>query len=380
MDKKLIYVLNSYSSKSTQHFYHVVNLLKEMAEKGIDVVLVIEKADEEPKIDANIKVVVQKESGLKRAIELRRILKSYIRQGYSKIFVRISLNASIVAILTSIGKNAEVYYWQSGDNLTYDRKKKGADKIHWYFTNYSKLWFTKTFGDYFVTGPETMVSYYEKELKVSRNKLICLYNDIDLNRFVMGNQEDKAVLRKELGIPEDSKIVLFVHRLTPVKRFSNFIPAIAETEEAREKNVYYVTIGGGPEEELVKNNVGKSKYKDRIILLGSKPNAEVQKYYAGADIFVNPSYSEGFPRVVIEAMSAGLPVVVTDVGGTKDILPEEEKEYLIDKDDVDQFKKKVIELVSSGEKCKHLSKINKEYVKRFSTEAVAQQYIDRIWR
>lgn len=379
MDKKLIYILNSYSSKSAQHFYQVINLLDEISKRGVKILLIIEKADEEPQINANIQVVVQKERGVKRAIELFGILNKYIKRGYGKIFVRISLNASVVAILASMGRKAQVYFWQSGDNLTYDRMKKGWDRIKWYITNYSKLWFTKTFGDYFVTGPETMLAYYEKELKVKRNKLVCLYNDIDIKRFVSGTDADRISLRRELNIPDDSRIVLFIHRLTPVKRFSDYIPAIAETEEARKNNIYYVVIGGGPEEELVRDNVRKSEYNDRIILLGPKPNAEVQKYYAGADIFVNPSYSEGFPRVVIEAMSAGLPVVVTDVGGTKDILPEEQKEYLVDKDDINLFKEKVIELLCSQEKRIKISHINREYVKRFSTEMVAQQYIKKIW-
>lgn len=379
MKKKLIYVLNSYSSKSAQHFYHVINLLDQMGKSGVDVVLIIEKADENPKIEADIKVVVQKEKGIKRALELYKILKKYINLGYSKTFVRISLNASVIAILAAMGKKSEVYFWQSGDNLTYDRQKKGSDKVKWYLMNYTKLWFTKTFGDHFVTGPETMVKYYIDELKVDHKKMLCLYNDIDVNRFKMGEEKNRKELREELNLPLDAKIVLFIHRLTPVKRFSNFIPAIAETDKARENNIYYVVVGGGPEAELVRNNVENSKYKDRIVLLGPKPNAEIQKYYAGADVFVNPSYSEGFPRVIIEAMSAGLPVVVTDVGGTKDILPDEQKKYLMDKDDVSGFRDKVLELICKQDECKKLSMINRKYVERFSTQNVAAQYISKIW-
>lgn len=379
MKKKLLYVLNSYSSKSTQHFYHVINLLNHMAKNGVDIVLVIEKADEYPMIETDIKVVVQKEKGIKRAFELYGILKKYIDLGYSKTFVRISLNASVVAILAAIGKKSEVYFWQSGDNLTYDRQKKGKEKVKWYLTNYTKLWFTKTFVDYFVTGPETMVQYYIDELKVKPEKMICLYNDIDINRFQMGSEDDRKLLREELNLPLDAKIVLFIHRFTPVKKFSNFIPFLAESDKNRYNNIYYVVVGGGPEEELIRNNVEKSKYKDQIILLGARPNAEVQKYYAGSDVFVNPSYSEGFPRVVIEAMSAGLPVVVTDVGGTKDILPDEQMPYLLDKDDIVGFRDKVIDLVCMQDECRKLAKINRKYVERFSTQKVAIQYISKIW-
>lgn len=380
MQKKMIYILNSYSSNSAQHFYHVINLLSEISINGVEIVLIIEKADEDPTIDPSIEVVVQKEKGIKRAIELFKIVRKYVNNGYDKTFVRISLNAAVIAILASVGKKSEVFYWQSGDNLTYDRQKKGMDKCRWLLTNYSKLWFIKTFGDHFVTGPETMVKYYEDELHVAHKKMLCLYNDIDVNRFIEGTQEDKLKLRKELNLPIDAKIVLFIHRLTPVKRFSNFIPSIAETDAARKNNIYYVVIGGGPEEDLIKRNVKNSPFSDRIILLGSRPNAEVQKFYAGADLFVNPSYSEGFPRVVIEAMSAGLPVIVTDVGGTNDILPVEQKEYLLDKDDINGFRDKVIDLVTSEEKCRFLSKINKEFVKRYSTTNVAKQYIGQIWK
>ena len=77
-EKKLIYIVNEYSSNSAQHFYHVVNLLENIACHGVKITLVIEKCHDMPAIsNPNIQVVPQKESeSFKRAAELSGILKS----------------------------------------------------------------------------------------------------------------------------------------------------------------------------------------------------------------------------------------------------------------------------------------------------------------
>ena len=59
MEKKLIYILNSYSKNSAQHFYHVVHLLETMADQGVDITLVIEKATDIPEVGNNIKIICQ---------------------------------------------------------------------------------------------------------------------------------------------------------------------------------------------------------------------------------------------------------------------------------------------------------------------------------
>lgn len=380
-DNKLIYVINEYSDKSVQHFYHIINLLDKIANQEVDIVILIEKCKSLPNItNEHIHVITQKETtGLKRAMELKNILEKLMQDGYKKVFVRISSNAAIISILTARKYKGEVYYWNSGDNLTYDRKKKGLDKVKWLLTGYSKLYFIKTFVNHFVTGPETMIEYYIDNLKVKRSKMLLLYNDIDISRFRVGTDEDREQLRKKLGLPSDSKIVLFVHRFTPVKRFYLQIPYIAETEEFRKNNAYMLVIGTGPDENKIKSQIERSTYKERIIMLGAIPNSEIQQYYRGADLFINPSYSEGFPRVVIEAMACGLPVVATNVGGTKDIIGNIQGNYIVDKDDKETFRKKVNELIENDELRYRIKRENLDIVKKYSTENISRMYIEKIF-
>ena len=380
MENKLVYILNSYSKKSAQHFYHVVNLLNVMADQGVEITLVIEKADDIPEVGSKIQVICQKEKGkLGRIKELKGIMKDLYDQGYRKVFVRITMPAAIIAIRMAGKYHAEVYFWQSGDNLTYDRKQPLLPRIKWYLTNYSQLVYIKNHVSYFVTGPESMADYYIENLKVKPEKMVVLYNDIDINRFQNVGKEEKRKIKKRLNIEENKKVVLFVHRLTPVKRFSYQLPYIVETEDFRNANAVLVIVGSGPEEKIMKDHCAKSEYKDCIRMVGKVPNAEVSDYYKIADMFINPSYSEGFPRVVIEAMSSGLPVVATDVGGTMDIVPQEQKNYIVDKDDRELFREKIIYLLNHEEVCEDLSKTNREYVKRFSTENISRMYIEKIF-
>lgn len=381
MNKKLIYILNQYSDDSVLHFYHIKNLLIKIADQGVKILLIIEKCDEIPQIDHdNIKIILQKHKrGLKRALELFNILHEQIKNGYRKIFIRITLNATIVSIIAARVYGAKTYYWQSGTTYEVDKNKTFLLKIKWWLFNYSKFWFVKEFTDYFVTGPESMIDYYVNVVKVKKKKMILLYNDIDIKRFTLPTIIEKQALKKELNLGVDSKLILMVHRLSPVRKTDLYIPYIFEGEEINEFNAYLFIIGDGPEKEILTELIKNSEARDRIIMLGPKPNSEIQKYYKAADVFINPSYTEGFPRVIIEAMACGLPIVATDAGGTIDIFGEKQKKYIVDKNCIEDFKKALCDILSNEDEIRELSEENLEIVKKYSTEDVSKMYIERLF-
>ncbi|MFZ3588949.1 glycosyltransferase family 4 protein [Bacillus sp. DJP31] len=381
MDRKMVYVLNHYSNKSVQHFYHILNLLLAMADKGIKIVLIIEKCDDVPSINhKNIQVICQKEkNNIKRVIELYTILVRLIKNGYKKIFVRITLNSAIISIVSARLHGAKTYYWHSGTTYEIDAKKPFFKKIIWFIFSYSKFWFVKTNVNHFVTGPESMIDYYINELKINREKMMLLYNDIDIKRFTPPSSDEKQKIKERLGFNQSEKIILMVHRLSPVRKTDLYIPYIIEDERLTDLNATLVIIGEGPEKPHLEYLIKHSTASDRIKLLGSKPNKEVQDFYKAADIFINPSYTEGFPRVVIEAMACGLPIVATDAGGTNDIFGTLQKKYVVPKKDIKMFKEKLSTLISDKENLKVLSQENLKTVKKYSTEVVSDMYIERIF-
>lgn len=383
--KKLIYILNHYSRDSHSHFFHIINLLEEIAKHNVAIVLVIEKCEDVPEIlNPFITVINQKSSSrFQRPFELGKILYKLSKSGYNHAFIRISWLAAIVAIMVSFVSNLKTYYWLSGQGgfENYKKLRWGKEKLNLFITSRLPFIFIKTFVTKFVTGPESMKTYFIEFGKVSASKIIILYNDIDIKRFEILDEKSKDILKLKHGYKKEEKIIFFAHRFSPVRKTLYYLPYIYERFYASiEDNFIIVMAGSGPEEKELKVEVNQSNIKDKIKMLGNIPNAIIQEYYQVADIFINPTYAEGFPRVLIEAMASGLPIVTTDAGGIKDIIGLNQKQYMVDKNDRDTFANKLIELCKNEDQRSILIAENLEEVKKFSTENVAKMYIDKIFK
>ena len=347
LDKKLVYILNHYSEHSSSHFFHIVNLLKSISLEGVFVYLVIEKATSTPNFDvnSNIQVIVQKRSSAFRPIELAFILFKLRLKGVKKTFVRISQNAAIPAIIVSRICGGEVYFWHSG--TTFGLKRKFSFDFDYFrncFVSEFPFLFVKNFVNYFVTGPEYMIEYYANVVGVNPAKLICLYNDIDISRFKMLSSDERDCLRVELGIESSAFVLLFVHRLSPVRKSLFYMPYVLKDFLLSRPNSFCYVIGGGSEVPELRKMLFEYNLENKIVILGEKPNTIVHKYYQASDLFVNPTFTEGFPRVLLEAMASGLPIVTTNAGGIKDILGSRQKEYMVDVLDRDGFSSRLLNL------------------------------------
>lgn len=380
MDKKLIYVLNHYSKNSVQHFFHVINLLEKIADNGVKIALVIEKCDDIPEIQhKNIKVYAQKErKKIKRVIELYKIIKKLVNNGYKKIYIRISVAATLITCRCAHRYGAEVYYWQSGDAFAFYQNQPFPKNMIWNIKSYIPYYFIKESVDYFVTGPEYMTSYYATEGHVKKEKIRLLYNDISIERFNVVSREQQCKIRESLNLDKDKIYILQIHRFSDYRKTEYYIPYIVELLKDRE-NIVLLIIGSGGEEDIIRERVKQSGIKN-IQMLGSKPNAIIQDYYKACDIFINPSNSEGFPRVIIEAMASGKPIVATAAGGTRDLFTEIQQPFIVDVEDREGFRQKLHEMIEDVELQKKCSLANRERVRKYSSENVAKMYISMLWR
>jgi glycosyltransferase involved in cell wall biosynthesis len=162
---------------------------------------------------------------------------------------------------------------------------------------------------------------YVLRLGAKPRKITVIYNGVDLTRFriIPGKREQ---MRRKLGIPQDAKVVLTVRRLV----YKNGIDTLLECAKAAVKKnpkIIFLAVGKGPDLESVHLQVAQLGISANFRLAGFVSDAELPFYYDLADLFVLPSKSgEGLPLVAMEAMACGLPVVATNVGGIKEILPQ----------------------------------------------------------
>ena len=380
--RKLCYVLPSYEAGSDAHYAHVPRLLEEIG-RQVRVGLIIERAKGRPSLPHVAEVHVQRYGGGRsplRLLEMAWLAARMRLKGYRKFFVRISTTAALPLLLVTRLSGGELYVWRSGQgedqlagwSLTWPAIR---DKL----TNQLPFWLAARLAHRFVTGPESMVDYFARQWGIPRRQIMVLYNDIDLARFGARDEEEAGGLRRELGVPEGCQLVLCVHRLSPVRRGLLYFPRLIEEVVRRHPRAFFLLVGGGPEEAAVRESIERSAAGGRVLMLGSVPNAGIERLYQAADLFIMPSYAEGFPRVILEAMAAGLPIAATDAGGTRDIVGERQRRFVVPKHDVDLLAQRICELLADPEERRELAAENLARVERYSVQNVARMYVDRIF-
>lgn len=140
-------------------------------------------------------------------------------------------------------------------------------------------------------------------------------------------------IRRELGIPLDAKVVLSVGEVNKNKNHKVGIEALAKLNDP---DVYYVICGRGPLMDAHKELAQGLGVSDRVILTGYR--TDVADFYKMADVFLFPSFREGLPVAVMEAMASGLPVVATKIRGSSDLVQQGD---LFEPTDVDGIAKAI---------------------------------------
>jgi len=154
----------------------------------------------------------------------------------------------------------------------------------------------------------------------SQEKLHPVYNGIDFTHFAPAGQ---AEARDLLGLPRESRVVLFVGNFYAIKNPALLVEAHARLcRDGEFTDCRLVMIGGGPLEGSLRQLAGQLGTGDQVIFTGRKDAAAVARHMQAADVLALPSWNEGVPNVILEAFACGLPVVASRVGGIPEVHPE----------------------------------------------------------
>lgn len=140
---------------------------------------------------------------------------------------------------------------------------------------------------------------------------------IDLTRYE--NAPSRKELRQRHGLPVDKRLIVFVGALNESKGVRILAEAFSQVySQYRDADLVYV--GSGPMAGVIRTVAAENGWSDRLHLLGRQAFSDVPHILLACDVFCLPSFGEGLPKSVVEAMAAGLPVVATSVGGIPDVM------------------------------------------------------------
>ena len=156
-------------------------------------------------------------------------------------------------------------------------------------------------------------------LGIPKEKIRLIYNGVDLDVFV---PEPQIEARKSLGIKLHQRSILFVGNLEITKGCKELVLSFSDLFKENE-NVHLYFIGRGRAEKELKGLAGSTGCLNNVHFWGEVEHADLTRWYNAADLICLPSYNEGVPNVLLEAMACGLPVVATNVGGIPEIVSAE---------------------------------------------------------
>ena len=191
------------------------------------------------------------------------------------------------------------------------------------------------------------------------SKVTVIFNGIDANAYDIAMGQDEA--RKRLNLPEKGFLFGIVARLKKAKAHNVLLHAFAKVADTAPE-AFLVIVGDGPLEKELKKEADELQLISKVFFLGPKKPEEVPVVLKALDCFVHPSRREGLPMAILEAMSAGLPVIATETDGIIDIFNTPETigamvpsndSAVLTKSMSDFLKKERLELKLIGEKAQY---------------------------
>lgn len=168
-----------------------------------------------------------------------------------------------------------------------------------------------------ITVSEALRDAVLSNYQIDRRKVVCIANGVDRQTFHPG---DKDETKTRLGLDPVKRYLLFVGQLHDVKGIRYLLEAFSALKQRGKMDFETLLIGSGPLKEHVHGWVRGNGLLDRVRLLGEIPNQEIPIWMNASEVLCLPSVREGMPIVLLEAISCGLPVVASRVGGIPEVV------------------------------------------------------------
>jgi 1,4-alpha-glucan branching enzyme len=222
--------------------------------------------------------------------------------------------------------------------------------------------------------------YTKKELiefyGIEEDKIQVIYNGVDMQKF--NPNKNKASLRREIGLEEKQKIVLFVGRFYRRKGLTTLLQSIPKVVQ-KFRDVKFVISGEGSKQNKTKliRMARKLRIQNSILFLGYFPDEKLPDLYAASDIFVLPALYENFPFAILEAQSTGLPVISTKVGGIPELIIDKKTGLLFDPENSEQLVEEITALLQNPQFAEEIGTRGRRRIKeKFNWSLITKEVVD----
>jgi len=194
-----------------------------------------------------------------------------------------------------------------------------------------------------------------QEFNIDLGKVRVIHPGVDIDRF---NKLDRNVCRKEIrkrfGIDETDTLILFVSMNFELKGLNNLMAAMSVTKSKHPSEKLKLLVVGKGNEKKYGRLAHTLGIKNDVVFAGVwKDN--IEQVYLASDIFAMPSGFDTFGMVVLEAMSASLPVIISGNVGAKDLVRDGINGFVVDREDIEIISSRIIFLLNK-EKRQNMAK------------------------
>jgi glycosyltransferase EpsD len=306
-----------------------------------------------------------KKQNLKALKQLKKLIKN---ESYDIVHTHTPVASVCVRLACRDLKNVKVIYTAHGFHFF-----RGAPFKNW-IIYYTMEKICARWTDAIITMNEEDYKNAQK-LKLKKPNSVFFVNGvgINLNKFMSQTESTKTKLRDEYGYDKNDFIIIYVGELSYRKNQPLLIKTIKLLKE-RISNIKLLLIGSGPLENNYKELVKELNLEDEIEFLGFR--SDIPNLMTLSDVAASSSRQEGLPVNVMEAMATGLPLVVTDSRGNRDLVNNEVNGYIINGFNEEDFADAIEKIYKSKETKKNFGASSLNLIETYSQENAIKDLIE----
>lgn len=294
--------------------------------------------------------------------ELKKIIAN---EGYDLVHTHTPVASACSRFACRKMKDIKVIYTAHGFHFF-----KGASKKNWLIYYLLEKFLARWTDAIFTMNGEDFNN--AKRFKTKNPNSVFNTNGVgvDLNKFVPQTEKNKAEFRKQYGYSNEDFIMIYVGELSKRKNQKQVIESMGLLKD-KFTNLRLLLVGRGPLEDSYRSLVSQLELEENILFLGYRK--DIPQLMGLADIALSSSKQEGLPVNVMESMATGLPLVVTNSRGNRDLVLNNYNGYVVKIGSKEEFASAIEKLYMLPKKRSEFGEKSIELVGKYSLESVLEE-------